>query len=82
MVKHRHGDGGDHGNLLAVVLEDEHHVKVLEAELDTLKVNKLNVLQGGNKGRPRGEVYLGEKVFFSVVVMDQSKTHQAAGSWL
>ena len=58
MVKHRHGDGCDHGNLLAVVLEDEHHVKVLEAELDTLKVNQLNVFQGGNKGRPRGEVYL------------------------
>ena len=65
MVKHRHGDGSDHGNLLAVVLEDEHHVKVLEAELYTLKVNQLNVLQGGNKGRPRGEVYLRKKgVYF------------------
>ena len=43
MVKHRHGDGSDHGNLLAVVLEDEHHVKVLEAELYTFKVNQLNI---------------------------------------
>ena len=61
MVKHCHGDGGDHGNLLAVVFEDEHHVKVLEAELDTLKVNQLNILQGGDEGRPRGKVYLQNK---------------------
>lgn len=59
MVKHRHGNSRDHGNLLAVIFEDEHHVKVLQAELDTLKVDEFNVFQGGNEGWPRGEVYLG-----------------------
>ena len=63
MVKHRHGDGSDHGNLLAVVLEDEHHVKVLQAELDTFKVDKFDVFQGGNEGWPRSEVDLGEVIF-------------------
>ena len=64
MVKHSHGDGSDHGNLLAVVLEDEHHVKVLQAKLDTFEVDKFNIFQGGNKGWPRGEVYLGARVIF------------------
>ena len=63
MIKHGHGDGGDHGNLLVVILEDEHHVKVLQAQLDTFKVNKFNVFQGGNKGWPRGEIYLGRVIF-------------------
>ena len=63
MIKHGHGDGGDHGNLLVVILEDEHHVKVLKTELDTFKVDKLNVFQGRNKGRPRGEVNLEKQVW-------------------
>ena len=57
MVEHGHGDGGDHGHLLVVVLEDEDHVEVLEAELNSLKVNELHVLQRADKRRPGGQVY-------------------------
>ena len=81
MVKHRHGDGRDHGNLLAVVLEDEHHVKVLEAELDTFKVDKFNIFQGGDEGWPRGKVNLWQK-YLVYLVEAEFKTHQAAGCWL
>ena len=56
MVKHGHRHRCDHGHLLVVVLEDEHHVKVLEAELDPLKVHQLHVLEGAHKRRPLGEV--------------------------
>ena len=52
MIKHGHGDGGDHGNLLVVILEDEHHVEILKAELNSLKVYELYVLQGAHKWRP------------------------------
>ena len=81
MIKHGHGDGGDHGNLLVVILEDEHHVKVLKTELDTFKVDKLNVFQGRNKGRPRGEVDLGKQVF-NLKGQCELLTHQAARSGL
>ena len=32
VVEHGHWYGGDHGGLLGVVLEDEHHVEVLQTE--------------------------------------------------
>ncbi len=57
MVQHCHGHGGHHGDFLVVVLEDEDHVEVLEAELDSLKVNQLHVLQGADERRPGGEIY-------------------------
>ena len=45
VVQHGHGHRVDHGHLASVVLEDEHHVKVLQLELHALKVHQLHVLQ-------------------------------------
>ena len=56
MIQHSHRDGSDHGDFLAVVLEDEDHVKVFHAEADSLKVAELHVLQGDDKWRPLSEV--------------------------
>ena len=50
VVEHVHGDGGDHADLLGVILEDEHHVEVLQLKLDSLEVNQLDVLQGNHQG--------------------------------
>ena len=61
MIQHCHGYGGDHSNLPVVVLEDKHHVKILQAELDSLKVDELDVLQGADKRRPGGEVAEGAR---------------------
>ena len=57
MVQHGHRHRGDHGDLLVVVLEDEDHVEVLQAELDTLEVDELDILQRADEGRPGGEVH-------------------------
>ena len=58
VIQHVHGDGGDHGDLLRIILEDEDHVKVLEAELDTLEMNKFDILECGDERRPGGKVDL------------------------
>ena len=55
MIEHAHWDGGDHGDLLVVVLEDEDHVEVLELELHSLKVNQLDVLQCHHERRLKSE---------------------------
>ena len=51
MIEHVHGDGGDHGDLLGVVLEDEDHVEVLQLELDALEVDQLDVAQRHHERR-------------------------------
>ena len=63
MIQHCHRDGSDHGDLLAVVLEDEDHVKVLEAELDTLEMNKFDILECGDERRPGGKVNLNKTYY-------------------
>ena len=57
MIQGGHGYGGNHGDLLAVVLEDEHDIEVLDAEADSLKVTELQVLEGDHEGRPGGQVH-------------------------
>ena len=52
MVQHGHGDGCHHGDLLAIILEDEDHVEVFHAEGDSLEVAELHVLQGDDEWRP------------------------------
>ena len=49
VVEHVHGDGGDHADLLGVILEDENHVEVLQLELDALEMHQLNVFQSDDK---------------------------------
>ena len=51
VIEHGHWDGGDHHDLLGVVLEDEAHVEVLQLELNALEVNKLNVLKSDDHRR-------------------------------
>ena len=58
VIQHVHGDRSDHGDLLGIILEDEDHVKVLEAELDTLEMNKFDILECGDERRPGGKVNL------------------------
>ena len=53
MVEHGHGDGGDHGHLLVVVLEDEDHVELAEVELDTLEVHALHLGERQDESRLR-----------------------------
>ena len=45
MVQLLHGYSVHHGHLASVVLEDEHHIEVLEVELYSLEVNQLNLIQ-------------------------------------
>ena len=71
MIQHCHRDGSDHGDLLAVVLEDEDHVKVLEAELDTLEMNKFDILECGDERRPGGKVNL-NKTYYNNLRASQS----------
>ena len=51
VIQHVHGDRSDHGDLLGIILEDEDHVKVLQLELDALKVNQLDVAQRHHERR-------------------------------
>ena len=51
MIQHVHGDRSDHGDLLGIILEDEDHVKVLQLELDALKVDQLDVAQRHHERR-------------------------------
>lgn len=69
MVQHVHWNGIHHGDTAPVVLEDEHHVKILQVELDTLKVHQLHVLQCDHERR------LNIKTFFrkSIGFTDQIK---------
>ena len=55
LVQEVHGDGVDHRHLAAVFLEDEHHVKVLDVELDSLKVEQLHLVQRDDKRRLQRE---------------------------
>ena len=70
MIQHCHRDGSDHGDLLAVVLEDEDHVKVLEAELDTLEMNKFDILECGDERRPGGKVNLNKTYYNNLLDFD------------
>ena len=56
MIQHGHRYSCDHSNLPVVIFEDKHHVKILQAELDSLKVDQLYLLQGADKWRPGGQV--------------------------
>ena len=51
MVQLLHGYSVHHGDLASVVLEDEHHVKVLEVELNSLEVNQLDLIQRDDERR-------------------------------
>ena len=51
VIQHVHGDRSDHGDLLGIILEDEDHVKVLQLELDALKVDQLDVAQRHHERR-------------------------------
>ena len=51
MIKHVHWDGGDHHHFLRIILEDENHVEILQTELDTLKMDQLDILQSNSKWR-------------------------------
>jgi hypothetical protein len=55
MVQQRHRDGGDHHDLLGVVLGDEAHVEVLQVELDALEVDQLHVFQSDDQWRLKRE---------------------------
>jgi len=44
MVELVHWYSVDHGHLAMVVLEDEHHVKVLEVKLDAFKVDEFDFI--------------------------------------
>ena len=57
MIQGGHGYGGNHGDLLAVVLEDEHDIEVLDAEADSLKVAEFKVLQGDDERWPIDKTY-------------------------
>jgi hypothetical protein len=57
MVQHGHRHRGDHGDLLVVVLEDEDHVEVLQAELYALEMDELDILERADEWRPGGEVH-------------------------
>ena len=46
-----HRDGVDHRDLLAVVLEDEDHVEVLEVELHALEVHEFDLIQCDHERR-------------------------------
>ena len=45
VVQHRHGYRRAHHHFLVVVFENEHHVEVLELEVDTLEMHQLDVVQ-------------------------------------
>ena len=62
MIEHAHWDGGDHGDLLVVVLEDEDHVKVLQLELDSLKVDQLDVFKGHHKWRLERKIFIADQM--------------------
>jgi len=51
MVQLVHRNCIDHRHFAMVILEDEHHVKVLEVKLDSLKVNKLHLIQRNHQWR-------------------------------
>ena len=70
VIQHCHRDRSDHGDLLAVVLEDEDHVKVLEAELDTLEMNKFDILECGDERRPGGKVNLNKTYYNNLLDFD------------
>ena len=82
MIQHCHRDRSDHGDLLAVVLEDEDHVKVLEAELDTLEMNKFDILECGDERRPGGKVNLNKTYYNNLLDLKPPNTYQAARGWL
>lgn len=46
-----HWDGIYHSCLLVIVFEHEYHIKVLELELHSFKVDKLNFIQSDYKRR-------------------------------
>ena len=51
VIQHVHWDGGNHHDLLRVIFENKDHVEILQAELDTLKVDQLDVFQSDGKRR-------------------------------
>ena len=50
-IQHVHWDGGNHHDLLRVIFENKDHVEVFQAELDTLKVDQLDIFQSDGKWR-------------------------------
>lgn len=48
-VERGYRNGIDHGHFLAVVLVDNHHIKVLQVKLHPLKVNQLHFIQCHHK---------------------------------
>ena len=51
LIEHLHGDGVNRGYFLGVVFKEEHHIKILEMETDTLEVNTLYLVQRYHKWR-------------------------------
>lgn len=51
VIKHVHWNSVDHNSFLCVILENKDHVKVLEVELDTLKVDQFHIFQSDNEWR-------------------------------
>lgn len=55
MVQHIHRYGVNHGRLPVVIFEDEHHIEVLQMELDTLEMDQLNIFEGDDERWPLGQ---------------------------
>lgn len=53
VIQHIHGDGIDHRHLPVIILEDEHHIKILEMESNSLEVNELHFFKRYDEWRLR-----------------------------
>ena len=56
LIQWRHRNRSNRSDLLGIVLVNADHVKILQREGNTLKVNKLNLIQRYNKRWPFGNI--------------------------
>ena len=45
MIEHIHWHRRNHGYFAVIVLEDEHHVEILQVKLDTLEVDEFDIFE-------------------------------------
>lgn len=51
VIDHVHRDSIDHRNFSVIIFKDEYHIEVLQVELNSFKVNELNVFKCDNEWR-------------------------------
>lgn len=70
MVQHIHRNRIDHRSFLVVVLEDKHHVEVLEVKLNSFKMNQLHIFQSDHKWRLKTQNGFETRLLLSVDVIN------------